>query len=50
MAAIGDPQRVLDLRAFNSAIQKMLPPYARPIFIRVLSQVEATGIEPIFFY
>ena len=50
MAAIGDPHRVLDLKAFNRALQKMLPPYARPMFIRVLSEVETTGIKPIFFF
>jgi fatty-acyl-CoA synthase len=32
-----------DLAAFNAHVQAALPPYARPLFIRLLSHLETTG-------
>jgi fatty-acyl-CoA synthase len=32
-----------DLTAFRAWVAERLPPYARPIFVRLLSSLEATG-------
>jgi solute carrier family 27 fatty acid transporter 1/4 len=43
MAAIHDPDRNLDLSALSKNLQKSLPAYARPQFIRLLDKVDLTG-------
>uniref|UniRef100_A0A8C5UV38 long-chain-fatty-acid--CoA ligase n=1 Tax=Microcebus murinus TaxID=30608 RepID=A0A8C5UV38_MICMU len=43
MAAIADPRGQLDPNAMYQELQKVLPPYARPIFLRLLPQVDTTG-------
>nr|XP_020649086.1 long-chain fatty acid transport protein 4 [Pogona vitticeps] len=43
MAAIVDPHRSCDLEAFTENMKKALPAYARPIFLRLLSQVSTTS-------
>jgi solute carrier family 27 fatty acid transporter 1/4 len=43
MAAIYDPERNLDLVALSKNLQKALPAYARPQFIRLLEKVDLTG-------
>lgn len=43
MAAIHDPDRTLDLSALSKNLQKALPAYARPQFIRLLEKVDMTG-------
>lgn len=43
MAAIGHTGGILDLDEFLSAVQKALPSYARPIFLRLLPSVDTTG-------
>jgi solute carrier family 27 fatty acid transporter 1/4 len=43
MSAIADPEGTLDLDALTAGINKSLPSYARPLFIRILHQVELTG-------
>lgn len=43
MAAILDQNGSLDLGALADGVKKSLPSYARPLFIRILSQVEMTG-------
>ncbi|KAG8230143.1 hypothetical protein J437_LFUL010394 [Ladona fulva] len=43
MVAILDKDKTLDLVAMYEAIQKSLPSYARPIFIRVLTELDMTG-------
>ncbi|KAH8281967.1 hypothetical protein KR054_004471 [Drosophila jambulina] len=43
MAAIYDPQRELDLDAFAANLAKVLPAYARPQIIRLLTKVDLTG-------
>ncbi|KAK9510027.1 hypothetical protein O3M35_004900 [Rhynocoris fuscipes] len=43
MAAVVDPQDELDMPAFANAIDKALPNYARPLFLRILRTMELTG-------
>lgn len=43
MAAIVDTDGTFDLATFVKGIQENLPTYARPLFIRVLSQLQMTG-------
>ncbi|XP_004530848.1 long-chain fatty acid transport protein 1 isoform X2 [Ceratitis capitata] len=43
MAAIYDPQREVDLERFACDIAKVLPAYARPQFIRFLTEIDLTG-------
>ncbi|KAL0965844.1 hypothetical protein UPYG_G00286490 [Umbra pygmaea] len=43
MAAIADPVRSTDLEKFGKDLEKALPPYARPVFLRFLNEVNKTG-------
>jgi solute carrier family 27 fatty acid transporter 1/4 len=43
MAAIADKDNTLDIAAVSEGLQKALPNYARPLFIRKISEVEMTG-------
>lgn len=43
MAAIYDPDRVVDLEQFSENIKKVLPTYARPQFLRFLTKIDLTG-------
>lgn len=43
MAAIADPQARLDPNALHQELQKVLAPYARPVFLRLLPCVDTTG-------
>uniref|UniRef100_A0A8D0H9A1 Arachidonate--CoA ligase n=1 Tax=Sphenodon punctatus TaxID=8508 RepID=A0A8D0H9A1_SPHPU len=43
MAAIADPENSCDLEYFASEMKKALPMYARPIFLRLLSEVHKTS-------
>jgi solute carrier family 27 fatty acid transporter 1/4 len=43
MAAIADPDNTLDIKTLTGALEKTLPPYARPVFIRVLEKMDITG-------
>nr|XP_014089574.1 long-chain fatty acid transport protein 4-like [Bactrocera oleae] len=43
MAAIYDPERQLHLDRFAYELSKVLPPYARPQFIRILTKLDITG-------
>lgn len=43
MAAIYDPNNSLDLTELVKGLKKSLPSYARPLFIRVLSELPMTG-------
>ncbi|XP_032687154.1 long-chain fatty acid transport protein 4 isoform X2 [Odontomachus brunneus] len=43
MAAIYDPNNTLDLKELVEGLKKSLPSYARPLFIRVLSELPMTG-------
>ncbi|KAJ6652983.1 hypothetical protein lerEdw1_010252 [Lerista edwardsae] len=43
MAAIADPEAKLNPNVLYLEMQKVLPPYARPIFLRLLPQVDTTG-------
>ncbi|XP_025198845.1 long-chain fatty acid transport protein 4-like [Melanaphis sacchari] len=43
MAAIVDKDNTLDVSTLSAGLQKALPNYARPLFIRKLNEVEMTG-------
>ena len=43
MAAIADPSHTTDLEKFVKDMEKALPPYARPVFLRFLPEVNKTG-------
>ncbi|XP_064180883.1 long-chain fatty acid transport protein 1-like isoform X1 [Anguilla rostrata] len=43
MAAIADGTGKFDCDSFLREVQKALPPYARPIFLRICHQVDTTG-------
>ncbi|MDZ7785253.1 MAG: long-chain-acyl-CoA synthetase [Halioglobus sp.] len=45
MAAIvlGDGESALDLESFSAHVRSQLPSYARPVFIRVQSDIDTTG-------
>lgn len=43
MAAIADPAHASDLEKFVKDMEKVLPPYARPVFLRFLPEVNKTG-------
>ncbi|XP_064649666.1 long-chain fatty acid transport protein 4-like [Lineus longissimus] len=43
MAAIVDGQHSIDLNRLCKDLGRSLPPYARPVFIRLLEELEATG-------
>ncbi|XP_017499978.3 long-chain fatty acid transport protein 1 isoform X3 [Manis javanica] len=43
MAAIADPRGQLSPNTLYQELQKVLAPYARPIFLRLLPQVDTTG-------
>lgn len=43
MAAIVDPDGKLDLETLAQGLKSSLPVYARPLFVRVCSDIPATG-------
>ncbi|XP_017886848.1 long-chain fatty acid transport protein 4-like [Ceratina calcarata] len=43
MAAIVDPDSHLDFKALAEGLEKALPAYARPIFLRIVKELEMTG-------
>lgn len=43
MAAIADPSHSSDLEKLVKDMEKALPPYARPVFLRFLPEVNKTG-------
>lgn len=43
MAAVADPSHATDLEKFGKDMEKALPPYARPVFLRFLPEVNKTG-------
>lgn len=50
MAAIADPAHATDLEQFVKDMEKVLPPYARPVFLRFLPEVNKTGTAPFFVF
>lgn len=46
MAAIADPHGQLDPNSMYQELQKVLASYARPIFLRLLPQMDTTGTAP----
>lgn len=47
MATIVDEHNNLDLVSLTKALQKSLPPYARPVFIRLTHAVDTTGTHKL---
>lgn len=43
MAAIADSAGSFNCESFLREVQKVLPPYARPVFLRISPQVDTTG-------
>uniref|UniRef100_A0A8C5H4S7 Arachidonate--CoA ligase n=1 Tax=Gouania willdenowi TaxID=441366 RepID=A0A8C5H4S7_GOUWI len=43
MAAIADPSESFDCNSFLQSIQRALPSYARPVFLRISPHVDTTG-------
>lgn len=43
MAAIVDPNNKLDFESLAAGIKGSLPPYARPVFIRIMQELPMTG-------
>ncbi|XP_033333788.2 fatty acid transport protein 3 [Megalopta genalis] len=43
MAAIYDPENTLNIKEMAEGVKKALPSYARPLFVRVLSELPMTG-------
>lgn len=43
MAAIMDPERQIDLDKLNKDMNKALPSYAQPLFVRFISAMDLTG-------
>ncbi|XP_048469350.1 long-chain fatty acid transport protein 4 [Rhincodon typus] len=43
MAAVADPNNQIDLETFYTDLEVALPPYARPMFLRLLPAVSKTG-------
>lgn len=43
MVAIADPKNEIDLNNLAEGIDKSLPVYARPLFLRILPELELTG-------
>ncbi|XP_015175020.1 PREDICTED: long-chain fatty acid transport protein 4-like [Polistes dominula] len=42
MAAIVDPENLIDFKALAEGLDKALPSYARPIFLRIVKEIEMT--------
>lgn len=47
MAAVASPASSCDLKRFAQTLEKELPLYARPIFLRFLPELHKTGL-PLF--
>ena len=43
MAAIEDPDEVVDVKFLGKKLPEVLPIYARPIFLRITNSVDTTG-------
>lgn len=43
MVAIYDPEYTLNVKEMADGVKKSLPSYARPLFVRVLSELPMTG-------
>ena len=43
MAAIPDPERLVDLTKLYAGMSDKLPSYARPIFLRFVQEIDVTG-------
>jgi solute carrier family 27 fatty acid transporter 1/4 len=43
MAAIADPNNALNIKTLAEGLDRTLPLYARPIFVRVMEKMDMTG-------
>lgn len=46
MAAIADGSGRFDCKTFLREVQRALPPYARPVFLRISTHMDTTGELP----
>lgn len=46
MAAVANPTGSCDLEHFAQLLEKELPLYARPIFLRLMPELHKTGLSP----
>lgn len=46
MAAVANPAGSCDLERFAQLLERELPLYARPIFLRFLPELHKTGVPP----
>jgi len=44
MACIMDPDRCVKMDEFYDGVEKLLPSYARPLFVRICGHIEVTGM------
>lgn len=49
MVAIVDPKHEVDLDALAKGLDKNLPIFARPLFLRILSEITLTGMALFIF-
>lgn len=47
MAAVANPSGSCDLERFAQLLEKELPLYARPIFLRLMPELHKTGLSPL---
>ena len=45
MAAIHDPLNELDMNLLADSVKKQLPAFARPLFVRLVKNVDITGMH-----
>ena len=43
MAAIEDPERKIDFKHLSVGVRGSLPPYAQPLFVRVMKEIPRTA-------
>ena len=50
MAAIPDPERKVHMAKMYVGMTEKLPAYARPIFLRVVDEIDLTGNDSLFLW
>lgn len=50
MCGIVDSRETLDINKLAKDLEQELPPYARPIFLRIMTSLEMTSKYPKYFF
>jgi len=50
MATVVDEQHLTDLKQLNLDLQKTLPAYARPVFLRFVEKLDMTGLSYLMVF